>query len=511
MGPARLPKLDDRASGVLLHPTSLPGASEGGDVGPEARRFVDFLVDAGQRWWQMLPVGPPGFGNSPYSAQSAFAGNPMLVSVDHLTKEGLLEPAHGDLSREEQQRAAFAAFRRRDRDPGFAAFCTEAAPWLDDFALYRAIKRAHGEREWTRWEPDLRDRLPEALARARAAFADEMEYVRFQQWRFAGDWRALRAYAHQRGVALIGDLPIFVAHDSADVWEHRELFRLDDAGNPTLVAGVPPDYFSESGQRWGNPLYRWKRLRAQGYRWWIDRFRAALAMFDAIRLDHFIAFQRYWEIPAGETTAIRGRWMKGPGAHFFRAVRDALGELPLIAEDLGAVNPAVRALRDRFGLPGIKILQFAFGTDPNASDFLPHNYPKRAVAYTGTHDNDTVVGWFNDPGSGTRSPEQTERERQAALRYLGSEGDPGQIQWKMIRAVMASVANVAIIPAQDLLGLGAESRMNRPGTLAGNWAWRLAPGALGPALGARLRDLTTVYERLGPEPGGAPAAAGTAS
>jgi 4-alpha-glucanotransferase len=511
MGPVRLPKLDDRSSGVLLHPTSLPGAADGGDVGAEARRFVDFLVDAGQRWWQMLPVGPPGFGNSPYSAQSAFAGNPMLFSTDRLVEEKLLEPGDRARPREEQLRTAYAAFRRRNHDAGFALFCTEAAPWLEDFALYRALKGAHGERQWTRWEPELRDRVPEAIARARAAFADEMGYVRFQQWRFASDWRALRAYAHERGVALIGDIPIFVAHDSADVWEHRELFRLDAAGEPTLVAGVPPDYFSESGQRWGNPLYRWKRLRAGGYAWWINRFRSALATFDAIRLDHFIAFQRYWEIPVAETTAVRGRWMKGPGTHFFRAVRNALGELPLIAEDLGAVTPAVRALRDRFGLPGIKILQFAFGTDPNARDFLPHNYPRRSVAYTGTHDNDTVVGWFHDPGSGTRTPEQTERERRAVLRYLGSERDSSDIHWKMIRTVMASVANVVILPAQDLLGLGTEGRMNRPGTQPGNWAWRLSGDALVPALAARLREMTAVYERLPPARGGATPAPGVPS
>jgi len=435
----------------------------------------------------------------------------MLISADRLIADKLLDPSARGKPREEQLRAAWDTFRRRDHDPAFTLFCTEAAPWLEDFALYRALKGAHGEMHWTRWEPDIRDRAPEALARARAAFADEMAYVRFQQWRFATDWRALRAYAHQRGIGLIGDLPIFVAHDSADVWEHRELFRLDEAGEPTLVAGVPPDYFSATGQRWGNPLYRWKRLRATGYAWWIDRFRAALATFDVVRLDHFIAFQRYWEIPVAESTAVKGRWMKGPGAHFFRAVRDALGELPLIAEDLGAVTPAVRALRDRFSLPGIKILQFAFGTDPNARDFLPHNYPRRSVAYTGTHDNDTVVGWFHDPGSGTRSPAQTEIERRATLHYLGSEADPSEIHWKMIRAVMASVANVAIVPAQDLLGLGTEARMNRPGTQRGNWGWRLAAGALDARLAARLRELAVTYERLPPPGDGAPPVRGVPS
>jgi 4-alpha-glucanotransferase len=492
---SRLPRLSDRSSGLLLHPTSLPGAAEGGDIGPEARRFVDFLAEAGQRWWQMLPVGPTGYGNSPYSAQSAFAGNAMLVSPDRLVGEGLLADADLGRPREEQLRAAFASFSRRNADAGFVAFCAQAAPWLEDFALYRALKRAHDERQWTRWQPELRDRQPEALGRARAAFAEEMAYVRFQQWRFASDWRALRAYAHERGVALVGDLPIFVAHDSADVWQHRELFHLDDAGEPTVVAGVPPDYFSETGQRWGNPLYRWHRMRSRGYAWWIDRFHQALAVFDAIRLDHFIGFQRYWEIPASEPTAIGGRWMKGPGAPFLRALQAALGALPLIAEDLGVVTPAVRALRDRFGLPGIKILQFAFGTDPNAPDFLPHNYTRAAVAYTGTHDNDTTVGWFDDPGSGTRSAAQTEKERRTALHYLGSDGDAGEIHWKMIRAVMMSVASVAIMPVQDLLGLGTDARMNRPGQETGNWSWRLPAGALTPALAARLLDLTVTSER----------------
>ena len=498
-----IPKLDDRTSGILLHPTSLPGREgAAGDLGPEARRFVEFLVAAGQRWWQMLPVGPTGYGNSPYSAQSAFAGNPALVSADHLADDGLLAEGDRKRSHDDQLRAACAAFGQRaagDRDHvEFEGYCAETAGWLEDFALYRALKRAHDEVQWTRWEPALRDRQPAALARARATFADEIAYVRFQQWRFARDWRALRAHAHARGVGLIGDMPIFVAHDSADVWQHRELFALDETGEPSLVAGVPPDYFSETGQRWGNPLYGWERLRAGGYGWWVERFRAALSMFDAVRLDHFIGFTRYWEIPGREPTAVNGRWRQGPGADFFHAVRDALGQLPLIAEDLGAVTPEVRALRDQFDLPGIKILQFAFGTDPNARDFLPHNYTRHAVVYTGTHDNDTTVGWFGDAGSGTRDGAQTEKERRLALHYLGADGDPSEIHWKMIRAVFASVANLAVIPAQDLLGVGSEARMNRPGVETGNWSWQLPTGALTPAIAARLRDLATTYDRLGP-------------
>ena len=498
---ARLPKLSDRTSGVLLHPTSLPGGAEGGQLDGEARAFVDFLAAAGQSWWQMLPVGPTGYANSPYSAQSAFAGNPALVAVDRLVDDGLLTAGDRGKRHDEVLRAAFAAFQNGGGHRDFRAFTREAAGWLDDFALYRAIKRAHGETQWTLWPAPLRDRNPRALAGARATLADEIAFVRFVQWRFARDWRALRDYAHARGVGLIGDIPIFMAHDSADVWKKRDLYHLDRAGEAALIAGVPPDYFSETGQRWGNPLYRWDRMRKTGYAWWIERFRATLAAFDAVRLDHFIGFARYWAIPGHEPTAINGRWRRGPGTHFFAAVRRALrgAALPLIAEDLGVVTPEVKALRDEFGLPGIKILQFAFGTDPNAPDFLPHNYPRNAVVYTGTHDNDTTAGWFHDPGSGTRSPEQTEKERQAALAYLGhapeSDVAARDIHWEMIRMALMSVANVAIVPAQDLLGLGSESRMNRPGTDRGNWAFRLAPGALAPAVADRLRQLCATYDR----------------
>ena len=499
----RLPKLTDRTSGVLLHPTSLPG----GDLGATAREMVDFLAAAGQSWWQMLPVGPTGYGNSPYSAQSAFAGNPALVSFERLVADGILGAADrpdvcgGHLAN------AFVAFSRNGGadNPDFRRFTEETRAWLDDFAIYRAIKTVQGEVQWTRWPAPLRDRDAAALARFREETRQEIDFVRFVQWRFFGDWQLLREYAHARGIGLIGDLPIFLAHDSADVWLNRHQFFLDDAGEPTLVAGVPPDYFSATGQRWGNPLYRWAEMRATGFAWWIARFRATLALFDAVRLDHFIGYTRYWAIPAREPTAIKGRWRPGPGARFFRAVAAALGELPLIAEDLGAVTPEVESLRARFGFPGIKLLQFAFGTDPQAPSFLPHNYPRAAVAYTGTHDNDTTAGWFHDLGSGTRDPEQSALERRAALRYLGApEGDDAgedgeKIHWRMIRAIMGSVANVAIVPAQDLLGLGSEARMNHPGTATGNWSFRLSPGALTPAIADRLRDLTETYGRRRPE------------
>ena len=479
---------------MLLHPTSLPGE----DLGATARELVDFLAAAGQSWWQMLPVGPTGYGNSPYSAQSAFAGNPALVSTDRLIADGLLAEKDRERPPDERLRAAFAAFGEGGSGRELAPFAEEARGWLDDFALYRALKRENGERQWTRWPAPLRDRDPAAIDRARATLALEIDFTRFVQWRFFGDWRALRDYAHARGIGLIGDLPIFLAHDSADVWLNRRHFYLDPSGEPTLVAGVPPDYFSATGQRWGNPLYRWAEMRATGFAWWIARFRATLALFDAVRLDHFIGYTRYWAIPAHEPTAVKGRWRPGPGARFFRAVAAALGELPLIAEDLGVVTPAVESLRARFGFPGLKLLQFAFGTDPQAPSFLPHNYPRAAVAYTGTHDNDTTAGWFHDHGSGTRSAEQAALERWTALRYLGApDGDDGrEIHWRMIRAIMGSVANVAIVPVQDLLGLGSNARMNQPGTATGNWSFRLEPGALTPAVADRLRDLSETYGRV---------------
>jgi 4-alpha-glucanotransferase len=493
-----VPTLSERRCGILLHPTSLPGPGDAGELGSAARRFVDFLVEAGQSWWQMLPVGPTGYGNSPYSALSAFAGNPALVSLERLRDDELIGDDQVRAPREQAMRAAFDNLRRRpsrDRD-AFEAFREASRAWLDDFTLYRAIKRAHREVQWTLWDPELRDRRPDALGRARRDLADEMAFYAFEQHRFHLDWLALRADCHARGVGLIGDLPIFVAHDSADVWQHRELFHLDQSGNPTVIAGVPPDYFSATGQRWGNPLYRWPRLRQTGYRWWLDRFRLTLSRFDAVRLDHFIGFQRYWEIPASEPTAQNGRWMKGPGADFFNHLQEALGTLPLIAEDLGAVTPAVTRLRRQFGLPGIRLLQFAFGTDPQAPLFLPHNYKRHEVVYTGTHDNDTTVGWFQDrggPGTG-RSPEQAETERRAVLLYTGAR-DEKEIHWDMIRTLYMSVANLAVVPLQDVLGLGTEARMNRPGVALGNWGWRFADGALTTPTARRLAELAQAYGR----------------
>jgi 4-alpha-glucanotransferase len=459
----------------------------------------------------MLPVAPPGYGESPYSAESAFAGSPMLLSLEGLEASGLLDPrttapalplredrvdypsmaAH----RTAHLHAAFDAFEARGQRRELDAFCDENRAWLDGFALYRALKRAHGGVQWTRWPAPLRRREPAAIAAASRDLARDVAREKFFQYVFDLQWLELRAYAAAHGVGLIGDLPIFMAHDSADVWQDPDSFFLDEEGQQTVIAGCPPDYFSATGQRWGNPLYRWRRMKKTGYAWWIDRLRVALRRFDVVRLDHFIGFQRYWEIQATEPTAVRGRWMKGPGSDFFDAVERALGRLPLIAEDLGEVTPAVYALRDRYRLPGIRILQFAFGDDPSAPSFLPHNYPRRAVVYTGTHDNDTVVGWFRDDGGpdSTRTAAQIRREREAALRYLGTNGE--EIHWDMIRTALASVARLALFPVQDVLGLDSRSRMNRPGRPSGNWDWRVAAGALTPEVAERLAMLTRTYGR----------------
>jgi 4-alpha-glucanotransferase len=516
--PPSLP-LGERSSGVLLHLTSLPGRFGSGDVGAEATRFADFLAASGQRWWQMLPIGPPGYGDSPYSAESAFAGSPLLIDLEGLGRERLLRPHelevpepfpedHVDFARsrafrQDRLARAFAAFKRR-RDPeeiqAFEAFIADNQGWLEDWALFRAVKRAHGDVAWTEWPAPLKNRHPEALAEASERYAGAVDLARFEQHVFASQWRSLRADCAARGVGLMGDLPIFVAHDSADVWQRRDLFQLDATGMPTVVAGVPPDYFSATGQRWGNPLYRWDRLRDEGYAWWVARLRSALSRFDAVRLDHFIGFVRAFAIPASSPTATIGSWQPGPGAELFEAARAALGPLPLVAEDLGVVTPAVTALRERFGFPGLRVLQFAFGNDPQAATFLPEAYPRDTVVYTGTHDNDTTAGWFHDHGGrdSERSLEQITREQLAALTYLG--GDESEIHWSMIAAAEASVADLAIVPAQDLLGLGSASRMNRPGTTAGNWGFRLRPGELDEATAERLGALTRLHDRASNEP-----------
>jgi 4-alpha-glucanotransferase len=503
-----------RSSGILLHPTSLPGRFGIGDLGSEAYRFVDFLAASGQSLWQVLPLGPTGYGDSPYQCFSAFAGSTLLISPERLAQEGLL--AQGYLSRaprfpEERVdfgnvitfksalvREAFERFKRATDESlraQFEEFAHEASSWLEDYTLYRALKDAHGGKAWNEWEPKLTRRDPAALARAREALRAEVEAQKFYQFLFFKQWAALKLYAHERGIKLVGDIPIFVARDSADVWTHPEQFKLDEAGNPLVVAGVPPDYFSATGQLWGNPIYNWEGMLADGFRWWIERVRATLRIFDIVRVDHFRGFAASWEIPGKDRTAEHGRWVNVPGRELFTAIKNALGDLPIIAEDLGVITPDVEALRDDFNLPGMRILQFAFGGDTENHD-LPHNYIKNCVVYTGTHDNDTTRGWFESAaGEGsTRNNEQIERERRFCLDYLNSDGR--EIHWDFIRALLSSVADTAVIPLQDLLGLGNEARMNLPNSTSGNWSWRYKTGALTDETGARLRKLTEIYGRL---------------
>jgi 4-alpha-glucanotransferase len=497
----------------LLHPTSLPGRCGIGDLGHAAYDFVDFLAETGQSLWQVLPLGPTGYGDSPYQCFSAFAGNPLLVSLDALVEEGLLAkralarlpafPAervtYGPVIEFKnkllwQAHENFRASADEAAKTDYLNFAERAAGWLDDYALFRALKEVHGGAEWTRWEYYLRAREDKALHFFRENHAALISGQRFFQYLFFKQWSKLARYANSKGVKLIGDVPIFVAHDSADVWAHPELFYLDEAGLPTKVAGVPPDYFSETGQLWGNPLYRWDVLQDDGYRWWIERIRATLTLVDIVRLDHFRGFEKYWAVPAAETTAINGEWEPGPGADLFQAIKAALGELPIIAEDLGVITPEVEKLRNELGFPGMRILQFAFGVDPQADQFKPYNYLPNSVVYTGTHDNDTALGWFNaGVGDSTRSKAEVEAERRFVLQYLGTDG--GEINWDLIRLALGSVARTAIIPLQDVLGCGSEARMNVPARESGNWGWRYRAEQLTPELRARLKELTNVYGR----------------
>jgi 4-alpha-glucanotransferase len=502
-----------RSSGILLHPTSLPGRFGIGDLGDEAYAFADFLVASGQGLWQVLPLGPTGYGDSPYACYSAFAGNTLLVSPERLVIDGLLRkedlaavPAFSGRRVDFQQvhefkdgllRQAFARFneiRNSKIREGFGDFCRKYATWLEDYALFRALKDAHGGKPWHEWDAPFIRRDEAALARAREALREEIEAQKFYQFLFFKQWFDLKTYCNDRGVRIIGDIPIFVAHDSADVWTSPDQFKLNQNGEPIVVAGVPPDYFSKTGQLWGNPLYHWERMRADGFKWWLERVQATLQTVDIVRIDHFRGFVACWEIPGGDKTAERGRWVEAPGRELFLAIRNALGELPIIAEDLGVITPEVRKLRDDFGFPGMRILQFAFSSDTKNQD-LPHNYHPNVVVYSGTHDNDTTVGWFNSvAGEGsTRDARQIEREREFCLEYLNSGGK--EIHWDFIRAVQASVADTAVVPLQDLLGLGTEARMNLPNSTAGNWSWRYHAGALTDEIGRRLKQLTELYGR----------------
>lgn len=504
-----------RESGVLLHPTSLPGRYGLGEIGPEARAFVEALQKMGQHLWQILPIGPTGYADSPYQLLSTFAGNHLWISLELLAKEGLLPrerleafpvfPAESVdfgpviIERTQLLRAACRAFDRKAparKKAAYHAFVEKNAFWLDDYALFTALKDAHGGAPWTQWDPELTHREPAALKQARAEFRGAIHLTKVMQFLFDDQWRRLVRFCHDRGVKIVGDIPIFVAHDSADVWANRELFYLDDNGMPTVVAGVPPDYFSETGQLWGNPLYCWDVHHQSQYAWWVSRMRRILELVDIVRIDHFRGFEAYYEIPGQEKTAKNGHWVKGPGGVLFEELIRQLGALPIIAEDLGVITPEVDALRDRFQFPGMRILQFAFGNDDKAQDYRPESYPPNCAVYTGTHDNDTTVGWFNsEPGkNSTRSREEIEAERRTILAYLRTDGR--EIHWDMIELALRSNANTAVFPMQDLLGLDSRARMNVPGVEGGNWRWRFLWDQLTPAIKQRMHDLTRATGRL---------------
>jgi 4-alpha-glucanotransferase len=482
-----------RAAGILLHPTSLPGANGIGELGPETLRFLDFLGDTGLTLWQMLPLGPTGYGNSPYQCFSSFAGNPLLIHVAGADSAShRVDYPRVIAHKRALLRQATAGFVPDDE---YQRFVAEQNWWLEDYAFFMALKDAHGGIAWTEWEAGVALRDPAALADWRGRLEAEVEHYRREQALWFAQFREVQSACRERGIRLMGDIPIYVAHDSADVWANPTLFKLDERGRLLAQAGVPPDYFSATGQLWGNPIYDWEAMRARGYDWWIRRLRSAFALFDLVRIDHFRGFEGYWEVPAGEPTAVNGRWVPGPGAELFGAITDALGPLPIVAENLGVITPEVEALRERFGYPGMAILQFAFGGDEQARVFQPHRYPRELVVYTGTHDNDTTLGWWNSSGAGdsTRSTEDVGREKDFALRYLAADGR--EMHWTLIRAALASVANTALIPMQDILGLGSEARMNLPGRESGNWEFRFSWEQLTPEITLRLRELVELYER----------------
>ncbi len=496
--------LPSRASGILLHPTSLPGRYGIGDLSSQAYRFVDFLAESGQQLWQVLPLGPTGFGNSPYLAYSALAGNPLLINLDWLASENLLSeaelgssttPATAKVDYDWAIRTKFPLLRQAsqaffdkatlERQEEFEAFCEAQAYWLEDYALFMALKEAHGDQGWHEWEEDLARRKPQALALARAQLADDIFYHKYVQSEFFRQWSSLKTYANEKGIKIFGDIPIYVAYDSVDVWAHPEIFCLDEETyQPALMAGVPPDYFSETGQLWGNPVYNWECLQATNFKWWVQRIEGMLNYVDLMRIDHFRGFAAYWAVPGDETVAINGEWLEAPGMEFFKILKQDLGELPIVAEDLGVITPDVEALRDQFGFPGMKVLHFAFDSGPE-NPFLTFNHHRNCVVYTGTHDNNTTVGWFE-----ARSPE----EQQRVYDYLG--GPPAEgIHWALIRMAMGSVADLAVFPLQDLLGLGEGSRMNFPSRAEGNWDWRYQAADLTPELCDRLCHLTHLYNR----------------
>jgi len=492
-----------RSSGILLHPTSLSGSYGIGDLGPNAYAWIDFLSSAGCSLWQVLPIGPTGYADSPYQCFSSFAGNPFLISPDALLQEDLLDaddlcdrpsfpedrvdygnviPWKLELLDRSFIRYQHSHSARLQAD--LEDFRASQSGWLEDFALFMAIKEAHSSEPWHTWEKPLRTREPEAISAARKHYEVAIERQIYRQFIFFRQWLKLRDYAHEKGVLIIGDIPIFVAHDSADVWSDPQLFYLYDSGKPRFVAGVPPDYFSPTGQLWGNPLYRWDVHAKNGYAWWLERIKATLSLVDFIRIDHFRGFAGYWEVSGKAKTAEIGRWMPGPGKNFFRSIRKSLGDLPIIAEDLGVITPDVVDMRDSFDLPGMKILQFAFDSTPE-DPFLPHNYPQNCVVYTGTHDNDTVRAWYN------RVPET---EKSFYRKYMDRDGI--DVNWDLIRGVWSSVAVFCLAPMQDFLDLGNEARMNYPGNPSGNWTWRMPKGALTAELQAKIKEINYLYSRL---------------
>ena len=501
-----------RSSGILLHPTCLPSRFGIGDLGSEAYRFIDFLAQSSQQLWQILPLGPAGHGNSPYMSYSAMAGNPMLISPEVLRDDGFLIEAdfanlpifpidqvdfgHVIPTKTALLKQAFERFKSGAsplQQQAFIRFCETHAYWLDDYALFMALKEVHGGVSWNAWEPAIVDREPEAMAQWHQNLEDEIFFHKYLQFEFFRQWSELKQYANQHGIQIIGDIPIYVAYDSVDVWAHPENYYLDRfTAEPELVAGVPPDYFSETGQLWGNPVYKWKRMQANGYQWWVQRIKSTLEYVDIIRLDHFRGFSGFWIVEQGESDATRGTWMRGPGNSFFAVLKEKIGRLPIIAEDLGLIDSSVEELRDEFELPGMKILQFAFG-DMRNEQFFPANFPHtNCVVYTGTHDNDTLLGWFS----------KLSQEKQDQIlfgpTFLEGEGQRWMehgIQWAFIWLAFQSIANQAIIPLQDVLGLGNEARMNVPSQADGNWNWRYARDMLTEELGELLRGMTETYNR----------------
>ena len=495
----------ERSGGILLHPTSLPGPYGIGDIGPMAHEWVQFLADSGCGLWQVLPLGPTGYGDSPYQCFSAFAGNPYLISPDLLLEDGLLKPLdlaeHPDFPEENVDfggviswklkilEEAYRNFKKpasKELLENFETFRESQKAWLEDFGLFMALKETFEWAPWVDWSAPLLRRNEQALTNARQEYDHSIERNIFQQFIFFRQWEQLKEHANSLGISIIGDIPIFVAHDSAEVWSHPELFFLDERGNPTIVAGVPPDYFSETGQLWGNPLYRWDVHAENGYSWWLDRFRQVLQLVDIIRLDHFRGFAGYWAVPASEKTAVNGKWLPGPGIPFFKALQHASLDLPILAEDLGVITPDVVEIREQFDLPGMIVLMFAFHGDPH-EPFLPHNHLSNRVVYTGTHDNDTVKGWFK------RVPDS---ERAFWKKYMGRDGS--EVAWNMIRAAWSSVAVFALAPMQDFLGLGNEARMNYPGNPSGNWTWRMPQNSLKGDLQERIAEFNFLYERMNP-------------